>query len=199
MTETGSSWKAKWWREVLIVSVVAFVGSAYYGAKQSQAERRAEQAEARLKQMEASSEAENYEGPALEQVKEYVQRLGHYCVIFEPIGEKAYLRCVSKTPPKQDGTPPPPPGNNPVLGFSTNSLLYGLLILSLAGLAAGFLHVLKRLDSADKLLIALAERGSDVFHDLRKLQADFNIMFGDEVERRRNAPADAAIHKSDPN
>jgi hypothetical protein len=53
MTETGSSQKTAWWREVLIAFVVAFVISisTYYRAKLSHAEQRAEQAEARLKQI----------------------------------------------------------------------------------------------------------------------------------------------------
>ena len=49
MTETGSSRKTVWWREVLIAFVVALVISTYYSAKLSQARRRAEQTEAQLK------------------------------------------------------------------------------------------------------------------------------------------------------
>jgi hypothetical protein len=56
LEQTGTKQKARWWREVLtafaVALVVAFIVSAYYNAKLSQARRRAEQAEARLKQIE---------------------------------------------------------------------------------------------------------------------------------------------------
>jgi hypothetical protein len=61
-------------------------------------------------------------------------------------------------------------------GFSTNSLLYGLLILVLAG------------------LFVILERLNSVHQNLRALRAEFETMFGREVERRRNPPADSVIY-----
>lgn len=70
-------------------------------------------------------------------------------------------------------------GNWQLFGFSANSLLYVMLIFVVAGL----LRVLERVNA--------------VHQDLRGLQTDFNIMFRDEVERRRNLAV--PIPTSEPN
>jgi len=57
MTETGSSQKSGYWREILIALVVGLVVSTYYSTKLTRAERRAEQAEAQLKQIEQQRQA----------------------------------------------------------------------------------------------------------------------------------------------
>ena len=72
-------------------------------------------------------------------------------------------------------------GNWQLFGFSANSLIYVMLLLVIAGLAVGLIRVLERLNS--------------VHQDLGGLQTDFNIMFREEVERRRNAAANPPIYE----
>jgi len=67
-------------------------------------------------------------------------------------------------------------------GFSSSSLLYGMLILVIAGLLAGLVIVVERLNS--------------VHEDLRALRGNFEIMFGPEVERRRKLAAGPVISSS---
>jgi hypothetical protein len=76
-------------------------------------------------------------------------------------------------------------GNWQLFGFSANSLIYVMLLLVIAGLAVGLIRVFERLNS--------------VHQDLRGLQTDFNIMFREEVERRRNAAANPPIYTTEPN